>query len=434
MDEMNKLKPFCDTIGFRTVSDQSGSNDLTPFLELADYLEEAFPLVHSVFTRERVNSASLLYTLEGSEPEADSVMLTAHLDVVPAEENEAWYEPPFSGSISRGRVWGRGTIDYKLGLPAMLQACEDALDDGFRPKRTLILSFGHDEEVGGLDGAAEIVRILKNRGVRLSSVLDEGGYIYSYPWLDRDVAVIGLAEKGYLTLRLTARGVQGHASVPHISTAAGRLCRCLGELEKQQFPPRLCGPVKNMIRNTRDLMNDDPAEDIMSVMEGYPSGNALIRTTTAITMIRGSMKENVIPAEPSALVNFRAVPGDTSDTVMDHVTEIAENYGIEVKYEDMNQIHEPSRASSMDTMEYSALKSCCSEIWPGIPVLPGIFPAATDSRHYGEIADNVYRFEPVSLGQQGLRILHSHGESVSAEDYLNAVRFYRKYIKKVCSR
>ena len=437
MDEMKILKPFCDTIGFRTVSDQSGSNDLAPFYELADYLEATFPLVHSAFTRERVNSASLLYTLTGSDPEPDPAMLTAHLDVVPAEEDEAWYEPPFSGTISRGRVWGRGTVDYKLGLSAMLQACEDALEDGFMPRRTLILSFGHDEEVGGLKGAAEIVKVLNKRGVRLSSVLDEGGYIYSYPWLKRDVAVIGLAEKGYLTLKLTARGSQGHASVPRVSTAAGRLCRCLGELEEKQFSPRLCGPVSILLHESRDLMKDGSAEsteEIMDRMEEYPSGNALIRTTTAITMIKGSMKENVIPAEPSALVNFRAVPGDTSDTVMDHVTDIAENYGIEVKYQDMNQIHEPSATSSMDTMEYMALKSCCGEIWPGIPVLPGIFPAATDSRHYGKISDNVYRFEPVRLGPEGLRILHSHGESVLAEDYLNAVRFYRKYIKRVCSR
>ena len=440
MTDRKKLEIFSEILRYRTVSRQPGEVlDMKPFTEIAEYLKKAFPQVHRHFRSETVGGGSLLFTLQGADPSLKPIMLTAHLDVVPADDGEKWLEPPFSGKLRDGRVWGRGAIDYKTGVSGMLQACEDILERGFTPDRTVILAFGHDEEVGGETGAAEIVRILTDRGVSLSSVLDEGGYIYSYPWMERDVAVIGLAEKGYLTLRLTAHGVQGHASVPEINTAAGRLCRCLAELEKNQFKAKLCSPVEMMLRATSDMLRDFPAgrdrsptpEEMMHIIEKWPSGNALVRTTTAITMIRGSSKENIIPAEPYALVNFRAVPGDSSMDILKHVLRIAEPLGVDVRYEDSNLVHEPSGIASMDTDEYGVLQAAVREIWPDIPVVPGIFPAATDSRHYCRIADNVYRFEPVHLGIDGLGALHSEGESVSVEDYLNAINFYTAYVRSV---
>lgn len=441
MTNRQKLEVFSEILRYRTVSRQPGEVfDMEPFVQIADYLRKAFPQVHRHFKRETVGGGSLLFTLQGADRSLKPFMLSAHLDVVPAQDGEMWPEPPFSGNISGGRIWGRGSIDYKAGVSAMLQACEDILDRGFVPERTVILAFGHDEEVGGDNGAAEMVKILADRGVSLTSVLDEGGYIYSYPWMDRDVAVIGLAEKGYLTLRLAARGVQRHASVPELNTAAGRLCRCLAELEKNQFTAKLCGPVEMMLDATSGMLRESvmlnepaaaPVEEMMRIIERWPSGNAIVRTTTAITMIRGSSKENIIPAEPYALVNFRAIPGDHSLEILNHVRSIAEPLGVDVTCEDTNQIHEPSGIASMDTAEYRAIQTAVQEILPGIPVVPCIFPAATDSRHYGGIADNVYRFEPVHLGEDGLGALHSEGESIAIEDYLNAVSFYTAYIRSV---
>ena len=442
MTDRQKLEIFSGTLRYRTVSRQPGEVfDVKPFTEIAEYLEKVFPQVHRKFRRETVGGGSLLFTLQGADPSLKPIMLTAHLDVVPAEDGENWLEPPFSGKLRDGKIWGRGAIDYKVGVSGMLQACEDILEGGFTPDRTVILAFGHDEEVGGESDAAEIVRILADRSVSLSSVLDEGGYIYSYPWMKSDAAVIGLAEKGYLTLRLTAHGVQGHASVPELNTAAGRLCRCLAELEENQFEAKLCTPVEMMLEATSGMLAEsltgsdhspDPAE-MMHIIEKWPSGNALVRTTTAITMIRGSSKENIIPASPYALVNFRAVPGDSSLDILSHVLSVAEPLGVDVQYEDKNQIHEPSGIASMETVEYGAIEAAVRGIWPGIPVVPGIFPAATDSRHYCRIADNIYRFEPVHLGKDGLGALHSEGESISVEDYLNAISFYTDYVRRVSS-
>lgn len=441
MTEKQKLEVFSEILRFRTISRQPGEVfDMKPFREIAEYLKRTFPLVHRRFKRETVSGGSLLYTLQGADQSLKPFMLTAHLDVVPAEDGELWPEPPFSGNIRDGRIWGRGSIDYKVGVSAMLQACEDILEMGFSPGRTIILAFGHDEEIGGVNGASEIVRILKDRGISLSSVLDEGGYIYSYPWLEKDVAVIGLAEKGYLTIRLTASGVQGHASVPELHTAAGSLCGCLAALESNQMPPKLCSPVEMMLQSTSGLLSESlvsgdyvpTPEEMTHILERWSSGNALVRTTTAITMIRGSSKENIIPAEPYALVNFRAVPGDHSRDIMNHVLAIAEPFGVDVRYDDTNQIHEPSAIASMDTEEFRAISAISREIWPDIPVVSGIFPAATDSRHYCSITDNVYRFEPVHLGTRGIGALHSAGESIEVKDYFNAVSFYAGYIRSVC--
>jgi len=440
MTDKQKLKVFSEILKFETVSRQPGESfNLEPFTKLAEYLEEAFPNVHRHFTREVISGASLLYILPGKDRSLKPCMLTAHLDVVPAIDGEMWPEPPFSGNISNDRIWGRGTIDYKVGVSSMLQACEDILLKEFRPDRTIILAFGHDEETGGDKGAAEIVKILEERGISLSSVLDEGGYIYSYPWLKGDIAVIGLAEKGYLTLRLTAKGLQGHASVPELRSAAGNLCRCLAELEENQMTPRLCKPVEDMLQSTSGMLKEfsdssgasETPVDITGILESWPSGNALVRTTTAIAMMQGSSKENIVPSEPFALVNFRAVPGDHSDDILRHVRSVAEPLGVEVRYEDTNHIHEPSRISSMNTGEFRAIASSIGDIWPGLPVVPGIFPAATDSRHFTSIAENVYRFEPVHLGPGGIAALHSDGESITLRDYLNSIDFYKGYIKRV---
>lgn len=441
MTDREKVEKFAQMIEFRTVSAQPGSSfEMAPFLQLQDYLQKVFPAVHKYFQREVVSKGSLLYSLPGSKPDLKPIMLTAHLDVVPAEDGERWPYHPFKGIIENGRVWGRGSVDYKIGVAGILQACEDIMTEEFLPARSVLLAFGHDEETGGMNGAAEIVRMLRERDIQLSSVLDEGGYIYTLPWLREDVAVIGLAEKGYLTLRLIARGEQGHASVPGIRTAAGALGECLSLLEKHQMPAKLSEPVNRMFRATESLFIDLPQEGFASlslsemteIIEKWSLGNAFIRTTTAPTMLHGSSRENILPSEVTALVNFRSVPGDHSNDIVKHVKEIAFPLGVEVEFEDIRKVFEPSSEASTETDDYRSICEAVEQIWPGLTVAPGIFPAATDSRHYGQITDNVYRFVPAHLGERGLGVLHSEGESVSVEDYVNAVEFYTIYIKKMC--
>jgi carboxypeptidase PM20D1 len=435
LTDTEKLDAFRGTLRFPTVSTQSGGPDFAPFHDLHAHLRQSFPLVHGLLSPETVSGGSLLFTWPGSSTSAAPILLTAHLDVVPAGDPAAWSFPPFSGAMSDGKIWGRGSLDYKVGVAGILQACEDLLAEGFRPVRRVCLAFGHDEEVGGLEGAARITALLEERGAHFSSVLDEGGYLYSYPWLTGEVAVIGLAEKGYLTLRLTAPGKQGHASMPPLSTPCGRLGQCLHLLEERQMPVRLCGPVRSMLSGTghlfvQELQGHAPdSAATVTALEGWPPGNALLRTTTAPTILSGGCKENILPSEVHAIVNFRPVPGDTLEDVLVHVMGIAEPLGVEVSMEDPRRAFEPSRESTLHTGDGEALLESIARAWPGVTAVPGIFPAATDSRHYSRVVDQVYRFVPVPLGPAGLGALHAEGESLGGEDYLRAVQFYRSYIE-----
>lgn len=441
MDMTGALSAFAGSLRFPTISPQAGEGSATgPFAALHDFLQDSFPRVHDRLEREEVAGASLLYTWEGSDRSLKSVLLSAHMDVVPPGDVDGWKYPPFSGMIADERVWGRGAVDYKVGVTGMLQACEDLLGSGFTPLRTVHLAFGHDEEVGGPEGAASISAILTDRGARFLTVLDEGGYVYSYPWLRTDIAVIGLAEKGYLTLRLTVDGEQGHASRPPLRTPLGILGESLDLLERHQMPELLCDPVREFFRGTAHLWREEFLDGITDrssidrlalASSAWPDGNALVRSTTAPTMVSGSSKENILPGSVFALVNFRAVPGEGTTLISSHVRDLVEPLGVRVEYEDPRHVFEPSPVSSMDTSEYRSLACAVRSVWPGMTVSPGIFPAATDSRHYESMADSVYRFVPVHLGRSGLGALHSEDESVSVEDYFSAVAFYTQYIRGI---
>ncbi len=321
-------------------------------------------------------------------------MLTAHQDVVPP--GEGWTFDPFAGKVEGGRIWGRGAVDYKCGYAGMLEAASFLLSTGFHPARTVYFAFGHDEEVGGALGAGAITEHLADSGVVLSSVLDEGGYIYGTP--GSETAVVGLAEKGYATFRITAPARQGHSSVPPVRTAIGCLSRAITILENE---------------NT-----DDPAD-----------------TTFAPTVISGGEKENVLPGSACVLVNTRPAPGSSVEKVDHRIRTLLEPLGVEVELLRGPSLSEPSRVSSDQSEDFTCLTSAAGAVLgESMPLVNGVFPAATDSRRYGKLARNVYRFMPVRLGAGGLSVLHSPNESISEEDYANCVRFYGEYIARAAGK
>jgi carboxypeptidase PM20D1 len=352
---------------------------------------------------EIIGEASLLLFWRGTSPEAPPLMLTAHQDVVPPG-NGKWTFDPFSGTVSRGRVWGRGTIDYKCGFAGMLEACGQLLQGGFRPVRTVLLAFGHDEEVGGMNGAESITRRLSSMGTRCSSVLDEGGYIHT-GGSGEETAVTGIAEKGYASFRLVSEAVQCHASVPPERTAIGGLARAISILENLDF-------------------NDPPLPESLR-------GAMFTGTTLATTMISGGCKENVLPGRAEATVNTRPGPLSSVDSVFRSISTAVSCTGVEVELLDNASVSEPSGIADTETGDFGHLQdSIATVLGPSIPRVTGVFPAATDSRRYGRIADNTYRFLPVRLGEKGIGALHSIDESIAIEDYLNCVGFYAEYIRR----
>jgi carboxypeptidase PM20D1 len=426
---------------FQTISHQSAEDvDLAPFLALHDWLEASYPHARGVLEREVIGGASLLYTWQGSDASLAPLLLASHLDVVPVPDPEAWTHPPFAGVIADGFVWGRGALDDKIGVVATLEAVDRLAREGFRPRRTVWIAFGHDEEVGGDAGAGAITARLAATGRRAWLSLDEGFAIVTpgeQSIAEVPLGLVGVAEKGFLTLRLTARGAGGHSSVPPPSTAIGRLARALVRLEESPLPARIDGVVADMLRalaphtsGIRGVVLAWPGVFgplIRAQLEDDPGTNAMVRTTTAITMIDGGVKANVLPREASARVNFRLLPGDESAEVIEHVREAIDDPEIEIAVETVN---EASAVSDPRSPAFALLADVIREAAPDAVPAPALVLGGTDTVHYGKVADAAFRFLPVRFDQVDLERVHGRDERVSIDNVRLAVDFYERLLRR----
>jgi carboxypeptidase PM20D1 len=426
---------------FATISHESPAQfDAAPFDALHAWLETAFPRVHATLSRERVGRASLLYHWPGKDASLAPFLLTSHLDVVPTPDAAEWTHPPFGGVIADGFVWGRGALDDKGGVLATLEALERLAGAGFTPERGIFVAFGHDEEVSGEEGAAAISALLAGRGVRVWFSIDEGMTIIEpgvTSFTDIPLAVVGVAEKGYLTLRLTARAAGGHSSMPPPSTAIGRLARAIVRLEERPLEARTQGVVAEMLEavaphtsGLRRLVLSWPGlfgPLIESQLTSEPSTNAMVRTTTAVTMVEGGVKANVLPREASARVNFRLLPGDTSEAVIAHVREAIDDPEIEIVTETVN---EASPVADTSSDAWALLSSVIREAAPEVVVVPGLVVGATDTRHYARITENGFRFLPIRIGADDPERVHGRDERVSVENHRFAIDFFERLVRR----
>lgn len=413
------------------------------FLALRAYLAEMFPLIHRAATLETVSEYSLVYTWPGSDPVLDPVILLAHQDVVPVEPGteDAWSYPPFSGRVVDGEIWGRGAMDDKASLVGILESAEALLERGFEPRRTLIFAFGHDEELGGLTGARMIAAHLRERGIRGAFVLDEGMAIVegTLPGVEGPMALIGLAEKGYLSVRLSVEVQGGHSSTPPSATAVGLISRAVSRLEEHQMPFRLAGPSRMLLETVApdlpftmrlvmaNLWLFEGA--VTQIMAQTPEAAAAVRTTTAPTLLRAGVKDNILPRQAFAVVNFRILPGDTSEDVLAHVREVVNDPRVNI---DIYQgpPTEPSPVSSTGGLGYREVEATVLEVFPGTGVAPFITLGGTDSKHFEGTADDVYRFAPIRYRPELAGGVHGVDERIPVGDYLDMIRFYTRLMER----
>ena len=427
----------------RTISPQDPADfDPAPFLALHQVLRELYPLVHATLAREVVNGYSLLYTWQGTDTSLDPVILMAHMDVVPVEPGTEtkWDYPAFSGLVKDGYIWGRGSLDDKGSLTGILEAVEALLKTGFAPQRTIYLAFGHDEEIGGKQGARKIAELLASRGVHAAATIDEGSAITQglVPGIVRPLALIAIAEKGFVSLRLTARAKGGHSSMPPARTAVGALAEALVRLKQHRPPARMSGPAAAMFDYLAPEMGFWPrlafanrwlfGKLILGRLEADPVSNALVRTTTAPTMIDGGIKENVLPSEVHAVVNFRIIPGETVDDVHAHVVRVIDDPDIDVAV--MNTIRQdPSPVADVKSWTFRAVAQALGEVVPDALVAPGLVLGGTDSVHYETISGPGYRFVPYRLQAADLARVHGTNERVSVANFAEVVKFYGQLIR-----
>jgi carboxypeptidase PM20D1 len=429
-------------IQYMTISaPEAAASSGEEFSRLHDHLRTSFPTVHRALKREVVGDYSLLYSWQGGDSRLKPALLMGHMDVVPIDPSSErqWTNPPFSGRLADGYIWGRGALDDKASVLAILEAVEQLLKDDFRPQRTLYLAFGHDEEVGGRNGAGNIAALLRSRNVELEYVLDEGGAILDgmIPGLANPAALVGIAEKGYASLELTVTGAGGHASMPPIGTAIGILSQAIQKLENSPLPPRFTdasrqlfeflGPELPLIKKLALANLWLFGAVVERQLAGSPMTNAMIRTTIAPTMFKSGLRENVLPTTARAVVNVRILPGDTVAAVVEQVRRTIHDSRIKVTLRDL--ILEPSPVSDVDSPSFKLIHRTIRQIKPQAIVAPALLIAATDSRHYAPLTRNIYRFLPLTLRAEDLGRFHGIDERVSVKDYEQAIRFYVQLIR-----
>jgi len=413
------------------------------FTALHALLQTSFPKAHTVLKREVVAKYGLVYTWPGSDPKAAAIGLMAHQDVVPiAPGTEGdWQQPPFSGAVRDGFVWGRGSWDDKGNLMSIMEAVEMLAASGFQPRQTIYLIFGQDEEISGMRGAAQIAALFKERGVHLQFVLDEGLLITDglLAGLDRPAALIGVAEKGYLSLQLTANATPGHSSMPPPlpeTSAIGMMTAALARLEDQQMPLAVRGLSREMFETLAPEMSGMNRVFLSNMwlfkpvieqqLKKVASTNATLRTTTALTVFNAGNADNVLPGRAKATVNFRLLPGDTSDALIAHVGEVVRNPAITI--EKVPGFSEASKVAATDAAGFRLINKTLRQLHPDVIVAPGLMIAATDSRYFDGIADNVYKFSPVRAKPEDLKRFHGTNERISTANYVELIQFYHQLI------
>ena len=411
------------------------------FAQLEALIEESFPNASALRVADDPPEGGLLWAWPGARAELAPGVLLAHHDVVPAAEATLprWSCPPFSGDVKDGFIWGRGALDNKSNLFAMLEAIEDALKRGARPERTLYLYSGADEEVLGLRGARNAAAWFARKNIRASFVLDEGLVVSTglAPGVDKPAALIGLAEKGYATFTITARVKdEGHSSMPTRRSVATKLAAAIERCERLAFPPRLTGLPRRMLESLAPHMSSPLrhisknlsllAPIVLPIMARNDEMRAQLHTTVALTRFRSGDRENAIPAEAQAVVNCRIPPGESVASVSSRLRTLL---GPEIDVAEPETPIEPSKTASDQSDAYRAICASIRSVHPEAAIAPGLFPGHTDAIWFEDVADNIYRFSPLHLRPGDPARIHGVDERISIDDYGDMIAFYRSILE-----
>ncbi len=430
---------LAEAISIRTVSFEDEADfDSTQFELFNAFISDKYPNLVSKTEHITFNSYSHLFKLKGSDANLDPVILMGHHDVVPIASPAIWSVHPFTEGIKNDTIYGRGAIDDKAAVIGILEAIEQLLLEGFSPKRSVYFAFGHDEEVSGQRGAVEIVKHLQDQNVQAAFVLDEGGALTTnlIPGVKENTAIIGIAEKGYTSFELSTNMMGGHSSQPAKETSIDVLATAISKLKANPLPRKIT-PVLDAFMDHIGPYMDVKARLVfanrwlfqsllLNEYEKSAQGNATIRTTTSPTIFEAGIKENVIPTASRAVVNFRIIPGETIETVKEHILSTIDDERVEVALKGSGS--NPSPISPIDNEPYRMITQSIRELYPNVVTTPNLLVGATDSRFYTPISKNIYRFTPIHMSPKNINCFHGVDERISVEEFENAIRFYRQII------
>lgn len=412
--------------------------DTVTFMRYRTFLETTYPLIHKNLPRTIVDSFNYIYEWKGTDTSILPMVLMAHYDVVPVEASaiKLWHAKPYGGEIKENYIWGRGVLDDKSSMISILEATEAQLAKGFKPKQTILLCFGADEESSG-KGATAVVKYFKSINKRFDLVVDEGGEISTEDnkSIKAPIASIGVGEKGYVTLVLTAQKAGGHSSIPASRTAIDMLSNAISKVSNHPMPAKLTPPIEAYLKSI-SAYNDNFFQKmglsnlwlfksvVMNSMAENPNSNALIRTTLVPTVFNSGVRDNVIPTFATAYINSRILPGQSSKDVFDYVQRTINDTSIKITYY-KNYMTEPSPTTDVNSKYYKRVEKVVRSIVKDVVVAPMLMVGATDSRNYREISDGVVNFSPLTDAKG----YHGIDERMLISDFQKCFNFYTLLIK-----
>ena len=437
-DQKAAVNSLAELIKCKTVSFYDHSKeDSKEFKKLIDKLPKLYPNVCKTLTLKKFKGdRALLFRWTGKNPGAAAVFM-AHFDVVPVNEDE-WSKPAFDALIEDGVMWGRGTLDTKVTFNGILSAAENLIKQKYQPEHDIYFAFSGGEEVSG-PGASMIVDYFKENNINLSMVIDEGGAVVKdiFPGVKEECGLIGIAEKGLMNLQFDVKSSGGHASAPAPHTPVGVLSKACCKVENHPFKMHLDGPAGLMFdvlgrRSSllyriifANLWLFRPVLDLICKKSGGEL-NALVRTTSAFTMMSGSLAPNVVPPTASMVANLRLNPSDTTDSAIAYVNRVIRDKNVKIS---MLEGANPSRVSRIDVDGYRWIKNAVEDTWKGCIVAPYLMVQCSDSRHYSDISDRVYRFSAMDLTADERKTIHGNDEHIRIETIYKSVEFFIRVMK-----
>lgn len=423
-----------------TVSAELEDRGLAPFEAFLELLRELYPLLHEQLPCERVTELGVLYHWQGLNAQADPVVLMAHFDVVPANEQDEWSFPPFSGHIEHGFVYGRGALDDKGPMLVLLEAVENLLAAGFTPQRDIYLAFGGNEECSG-DAAKEIAKTLHNRGITPWLVLDEGGAVTDspLPFVRGLAAMVGVGEKGLANIQISAHSDGGHASVPPPLTAISRVSRAIARLRPNTFRAHTPHAIPRMLalfaprasgfgRVLYRTLSSWPwlNAQVFALLGGEAA--AMVRTTIAPTRVTGGTADNVLPPQASAIVNLRLALGETVPSAVRRVRRRIRDRRVRVEAVSGN---DASPESPSDNEQFKLISLAVRASHPEAITVPYVTMAATDARHFHRFCPATYRFAPLLMNAAQRASIHGVNERVAVSELQRGEQFHRALIERI---
>ena len=412
--------------------------DTATFMRYRSFLETSYPLIHKNLQRTIIDSFNYIYEWKGTDTSILPMVLMAHYDVVPVEESavKLWHAKPYGGEIKENYIWGRGVLDDKSSMISILEASEAQIAKGFKPKQTILLCFGADEESSG-KGATAVVKYFKSLHKKFDLVVDEGGEISTEnnKSIKAPIASIGVGEKGYVTLVLTVQKAGGHSSIPASHTAIDILSNAISKVNNNPMPSKLTPPIEAYL-NKISAYNDNFFDKmtlsnlwlfkslVVNNMSEQPNTNALIRTTLVPTVFNSGVRDNVIPTFATAYINSRILPGQSTKDVYDYVQKIINDTNVKITYY-KNYMTEASPTTDVGSKYYKRVEKVVRSVVKDVVVAPMLMFGATDSRNYREISDGVVNFSPLTNAKG----YHGIDERMLISDFEKCFNFYTLLIK-----